>query len=135
MEACRRFFEKDRFASHIGIELLEAGEGRAKARLEIKDHHRNSVGVVHGGVVFSLADLAFAVASNSYGTIAMAINVSISFLKAARSGTLFAEAREISRNPKLASYTITVTDDGGDIIAIFQGMVYRKNEPLPEPSP
>ncbi len=130
MEAIREFFKKDRFAEHVGIELVEVSEGRATARMAITDHHVNSVGLVHGAAIFSLADLVFAVASNSHGTVAVAINVSISFLKAARKGSLRAEGREVSRNPRLASYTIDVTDDDGDLVAVFQGMVYRKKDPL-----
>ena len=131
METIRRFFERDRFARHAGIELLEVGEGYARARMEIKDQHLNGVDLVHGAAIFTLADLVFAAASNSHGTVAVAINVSISFLKAARSGTLVAEGREVSRNPKLGSYTVTVVDGAGDLVAIFQGMAYRKGEPLP----
>ncbi len=86
----------------------------------------NSHKTVHGGAIFTLADLAFAVASNSHGTIAASINANISYIKAATTGTLIAEAKEVAINPKLATYTIHVTDDAGDIIAIFQGMVYRK---------
>jgi acyl-CoA thioesterase len=62
--------------------------------------------------------------------VAVAINASISYLKAARKGTLFAEAKEVSLNPKLATYTIDVTDDSGDRIAVFQGTVYRKKDKI-----
>ena len=58
----------------------------------------------------------------------MGINTSVNFVKAATKGTLYAEAREQSINPKLASYSVLVTDDAGDTVAIFQGMVYRKKE-------
>ena len=130
MQAIRDFFKNDRFAAHSGIELLEISEGRAKAKMTIQDCHRNGVDIVHGGAIFTLADLAFAVASNSYGTIAVAINATIWYVKAAREGTLYAEAREVSRNPKLAVYAIEVTDDAGDLIAKFEGMVYRKKDPI-----
>jgi acyl-CoA thioesterase len=60
----------------------------------------------------------------------MGINTSVSFVKAATKGTLHAVAREKSRNPKLASYLVDVTDDDGDVVAIFQGMVYRKKETI-----
>ena len=78
--------------------------------------------------MFTLADFAFAVASNSHGTLAMGINTSMSFVKAAIKGVLHAEAVEQSRNARLASYAVTITDDDGDVVAIFQGMVYRKKE-------
>ena len=128
MDNIRAFFKNDRFAEHVGIELLEVSEGRAKASLTIGKQHLNSVGIVHGGAIFALADLVFAVASNSHGSIAVAINVSISYVKAVSEGTLIAEAKEVSLNPKLATYTVHVTDENGDIVAIFQGMVYRKRD-------
>lgn len=128
MDAMKKFVQLDHFARHIGVEMLEHGKGTAKARMEIGSHHRNSAGMVHGGAIFSLADAVFSVASNSHGTLAVAINVSISFFKAATGGTLFAEAEEIAINPKLATYLITVTDDAGNRIALFQGTVYRKKD-------
>ena len=128
MESLVTFFEMDEFAHYLGIELLEISEGRAKARLEIKQHHLNSHKTVHGGVLFALADAVFAVASNSYGTAAVAIHADISYFKAATEGVLTAEALELSRSAKLASYSINISDDKGIIIAAFQGMVYRKEK-------
>ncbi len=124
---------RDHFAVHCGIELLSAGDGAARAKMALHPHHWNGIGTAQGGAIFTLADFAFAAASNSRGAIAVAINVNISFLKAAKTGTLWAEAREISRNPKLASYTVEVKDDAGDVVALFQGMVYRKS-PQPKPA-
>jgi acyl-CoA thioesterase len=94
--------------------------------MPIGDRHKNSHGTVHGGAIFTLADTAFALASNSHGVPAAAINAHISYVKSASSGTLYAEADEFSVSPKIATYTVTVTDDKGEKIAIFQGMVYRK---------
>lgn len=130
MESVRNFFKNDKFAEHVGIELLEVYEGRAKAKMEIKEHHLNGINIAHGGAIFSLADLAFAVASNSHRTIAVSINVSISYLKASASGTLIAEAKEVSLNPKLATYEVRVTDKNNDLIAIFLGTVYRKKDKI-----
>jgi len=134
MDRIRRAAGKDGFAAHCGAVLTDVGPGQASARMEIRDHHLNAVGIVHGGAIFTLADFAFAMASNSHGTVAVAINANISFVKAVRRGTLNAEAREVSRNARLASYTIDVTDDAGDLVASFQGMVYRKKDPIPEQS-
>ncbi len=130
MERIMRFFENDRFAKHSGIEVLEVSEGKAKAKMEIGEKHLNGVGLVHGGAIFTLADLAFAVASNSHGTAALAINVSIAYLKATTKGTLFAEAEEVSRNPKLATYAVRVTNEDDELIALFQGTVYRKKDKI-----
>ncbi len=120
------FFANDAWAQEAGIELMEVSDGRAKVRMRIAGWHLNSHGTVHGGAIFTLADTAFALASNSHGVPAAAINAHISYVKAATTGTLFADAVEFSLNPKIATYTVTVTDDAGEKIAIFQGMVYRK---------
>ena len=131
MKELKRFFSaEDVFARHNGIELLEVGPGWAKARMRIEPYHFNGARTVHGGAIFTLADFAFAVASNSHGTLAMGINVSISYVKAVTGGTLYAEAREQARNPKLASYAVRITDDDEAVVAIFQGMVYRKKESI-----
>jgi len=124
------FFRNDRFAAHVGIELLEVGPGRARSRLMIDDRHLNAVGVAHGAAIFSLADLVFAVASNSHGTVALGVNVSVSFLRAVRRGPLIAEAEEVSINPKLATYVIRVSDEASQVVALMQGTVYRKQETL-----
>ncbi len=125
-----RYVDADRFARHIGVTLLEVTQGYAKVAMPVQAIHLNGVGVVHGGAVFSLADCAFAVASNSHGTVALAINAAISYVRATKGGTLIAEAREIAINPKLATYEVTVRDDGGNLVALFQGTVYRKRERL-----
>ncbi|MBF0287029.1 MAG: PaaI family thioesterase [SAR324 cluster bacterium] len=126
------FTEKDQFARHTGIELLEISEGYARAKLEIQKQHLNGVGIAHGGALFTLADLAFAAASNSDGQVSVAINANVSFLKALSTGTLYAEAKEVSKNRKIASYDVLIMDQDNDIIATFQGMVYRKQELISE---
>jgi acyl-CoA thioesterase len=128
----QRFIDQDRYARHLGVEIVECGEGAARAKLELRENHLNSVNTVHGGAIFSLADSAFSAASNSHGTVAVAIQVSISYFKAVSTGTIYAEAKEVSRNPKLATYLIEVTDDGGSLLALFQGTVYRKGARIEE---
>jgi acyl-CoA thioesterase len=126
MDASDSFFANDAWAQEAGIELMEVSAGRAKVRMRIAGWHKNSHGTVHGGAIFTLADTAFALASNSHGVPAAAINAHISFVKSATAGTLYAEAEEFSLNPRIATYSVTVTDEAGEKIAIFQGMVYRK---------
>jgi acyl-CoA thioesterase len=120
------FFSMDIWANDAGIEFLDVSPGKAKVRMLIGDRHKNSHGTVHGGAIFTLADTAFALASNSHGVPAAAINANISYVKSASAGTLYADAEEFSVSPKIATYTVTVTDENGDKIAIFQGMVYRR---------
>ena len=126
--ALKTFFRRDRFAEFVGIELLDAGDGRARAELRLKGHHRNGIGLIQGGVIFTLADLAFAAAVHSRGQIAVAIHCSISYLKAAKGDLLQAEAEEVSCGPKIAVYTVRITDASGEVISRFEGMAYRKKE-------
>ncbi|MGZ7209411.1 MAG: PaaI family thioesterase, partial [Methanobacterium sp.] len=62
--------------------------------------------------------------------VTVAINVNISYMKAAFNGVLYARAREISRNPKISTYTVDITDDEGEVLAIFQGMAYTKKDKI-----
>ena len=128
----RALFAYDRFAAANGIELVEVGEGYAMARMTAEGRHLNGVDVVQGGCLFTLADFAFAAACNSHGTVAVAINASISFVEAGRPGVLTAEAREVAMSPRLSSCTVHVRDAGGTLIAIFQGMAYRKSQRIAE---
>lgn len=136
----KEIFRADRFAAHVGIEILEGGEGRARTRLTLQPHHLNGLGSVQGGVLFTLADLAFAVAVNSRGVKATGLSASINWLKPAREGVLFAEAVEVSCARRIATYSVRVTDAAGALIATFHGTGYRLDEPWPqassaEPSP
>lgn len=130
-DALRRFFANDRFAERANIELLSASPGAARAKMSVQPYHLNGYGTVQGGAIFTLADFAFAAASNSHGSVAVAVNVSITFMKAGIAGTLWAEAKEVSKNHKLGSYTVEVKDDEGDLVALFQGLAYRKSEQIP----
>ena len=130
MEDVRRCLANDQFARSCGIELLTVSPGHATARMVLTPRHLNAVGTVQGGAIFTLADFVFAAASNSHGTVAVAINVNSTFMKAAQTGTLWAEAKEVSKNFKLGSYTVEVKDDQGELVAIFQGLAYRKKDKL-----
>ncbi|AYK14806.1 MAG: PaaI family thioesterase [Methanosarcina flavescens] len=130
MENIKEFFKNDNFAAMSGIEILEVSPGYAKAVMNIEEKHLNALKTVQGGALFTLADLTFAAASNAHGNVAVAINANISFVKAATGKTLTAEAKETSINSKISTYTVNITDDRGDLVAIFQGMGYRKKTSL-----
>jgi acyl-CoA thioesterase len=130
MDSLKEFLQRDAFVKHCGIELVSVAPGHAVARMKIEPWHFNAVGIVQGGAIFTLADYAFAAASNSHGTVAVGINVSITYMKSSSAGTLTAEAREVALNPKLATYTVNVTDAAQSLIAVFQGLVYRKPQPI-----
>jgi acyl-CoA thioesterase len=132
MQILKQFFKKDQFARRSDVELISVAPGSATARMEVRPYHWNGLGSIQGGAIFTLADFAFAAAANSYGTVAVAINVSITFMKGVKDGTLIAEARELSKNFKLGSYIVEVKDGNGELVAIFQGLAYRKQDTIPE---
>ncbi|MCX7635446.1 MAG: hotdog fold thioesterase [Syntrophales bacterium] len=120
--------DRDLFAHFIGIELLEIGVGTARSRLVVEERHRNGVGMIHGGAIFTLADIAFAAAANSHGRTAVALNNTISFVNASQGGVLYAEAIEPSRGRRTATYNVTVHDDRGETVALFHGLAYVRTE-------
>ncbi len=109
LDAIKRHFETDRFATTSGMKLVELRPGFAKTSLRVEQRHLNSIGTVHGGAIFTLADFAFGAAVKTGGKVAPAISTNLSFLKATRSGTLYAEATEISRSRKLSVCTVRVS--------------------------
>jgi acyl-CoA thioesterase len=125
-----RFFRRDRFAAGAGVRLVEVGPGRAVARLPLRPGHLNGVDVVQGGAVFTLADFAFAVACNTAGPVALAVEVSISFLAATSRGTLTATAVEVSRSSRLSRVEVEVRDAEGAQVARFHGTAYVTRDSL-----
>ena len=123
------FLDRDRFAQMLGIRIVEARPGYAKTAMDLTDDHRNGAGVAHGGAIFSLADLAFAVAANSRGKLSLAVAASIAYVKAGLGSTLYAEASEVSLGNKMATYAVVISNDNGETIGSFQGTVYRKDIP------
>ncbi len=127
----KEFFKRDRYALRSEIELAEVGDGTARTRMRIGEGHLNGVNTAQGGAIFTLADLAFAAACNSHGTVAVAVNVNISFLKPAFAGdTLTASAREVSCSRRLSNVTVEVTNQKGELVSLFQGMAFRKEDSL-----
>ncbi|GAB6156610.1 PaaI family thioesterase [Desulfosporosinus burensis] len=124
------YFEKDRFAAFIGIKLVDVKPGYAKANIEITERHLNAANIVQGGVIFTLADFAFAAASNSYGQVSLGINANISYFQPPKGRMLTAEAKEISANKKIANYNVDIFDENMEAIARFTGMAYRKNDQI-----
>ncbi|MGL6193604.1 MAG: PaaI family thioesterase [Thermoguttaceae bacterium] len=118
-------FKRDRFAMHTGIEIVEFSPGYAKTKLEVKENHLNAVDIVQGGAIFTLADFAFAVAGNQADDeVLIAVEIHISYLKPTKAGTLFAEAREVSRTRNLAYFEIPVTNENDVLVAKFCGRAF-----------
>jgi len=118
----------DRFASSNDIHLVSLGKGEATAEMLIAEKHLNGVNIIQGGALFTLADFAFAAASNSHGRIAVAANATISFFRGVSSGKLTAKAKEHSSGKTLATYTVDITDEDGNKIALFSGTAFMKGE-------
>ena len=125
------FLQGDKFALLAGVELMETKSSYAKARMEIKPMHLNGSGVCQGGAIFTLADLAFAAATNSHARLTLSITSNINFFKSESKGYLYAEAREVFSHKRLASCEVNITNEAGDLIATFSGTGYRKDTELP----
>lgn len=130
LDAIREHISKDAFVNFLGAEVEIPAPGHSRVSLTVTADMVNFHGMTHGGLIFSLGDMAFAAAGNSHGQTAVALNVNIYFLKASKAGDrLVAEAREISAGGRTALYEIKVyNEDTGDLIASSQDLVYRKKE-------
>ena len=116
----------DRFAAEAGVELLETGEGYAKARMMITPRHLNAGGVCQGGAIFTLADLAFAAACNGSGRLTVSIQSDIRIFRPETEGFLYAEAREVFDHKRLSCCEVRITNASGELVAAFTGTGYRK---------
>jgi len=116
-----------------GLVIEEAREGYARVRMRLRPDMANGHGIAHGGMIFSLADSAFAYACNSRNATTVAAHASISFLSPAKVGeTLIAEAEERARNGRSGVYSVRVTADDGRIVAEFQGLSREIGGPICE---
>lgn len=124
--------EKEPFGKKIGLKLIDVQTGYARVEMRFTQDLENMFGMAHGGAIFSLIDAAFEVASNSHGTMAVALNMNINYLAPPEKGELLtAEAKEINRTKKTAVYDIRATDNSGKLLASCQALVYRLEKPLP----
>ena len=128
VSAVARFMqERDQFARHLGIELLDMRAGFSRTRLRLKPYMTNGLGLPHGSIIFAVADFAFAAACNSYGDTAVALSMDVHFLFSPDPGRcLICEAEEIHRTRRTGLYRMQVTDEDGHLVAELHGMAYRK---------
>lgn len=124
--------DKEPFGKKFGLKLIDVQEGYARVEMRFTQDLENMFGMAHGGAIFSLIDAAFEIASNSHGTMAVALNMNINYLASPEKGVLLtAEAGEINRTKKTAVYNIEVRDEHHKLIASCQSIVYRLEKPLP----
>lgn len=135
-EEIARFMEgNDRVAKSYEMKVKEVKEGYSLVELQVNESMLNAAGVCQGGVIFSLADFAFAVASNSYGNVALATSANINFVKPAFNGEkLTAEAVEVSKSKRIGVYRVEVKKEDGTVVALFVGQAYFLDKPILEES-
>jgi acyl-CoA thioesterase len=116
----------DYFAEELGIKVLEAKDGFAKVSMIVEKKHTNALGFTHGGAIFSLADYAFAQACNFGDNVAVAVQVSINFLRPSVEGDdLTAEAVRVSDGKTMGLYNVTVKKQE-KTVAFFSGLAFKK---------
>lgn len=120
-DAAQAMFDDDRASQALGIELVETGNGFARARMRITDAMVNGHGIAHGGYIFLLADTTFACACNSHGPTTVAARADITFIRPAHGGDLLvAHAEERTRFGRSGIYDVSV-HRGDELIAEFRG--------------
>ncbi len=118
----RTLFERDVASRSCGMRLLEVRQGYARVRMPVRADMANGHGVCHGGMIFTLADSAFAFACNAGRSLTLASGASVEFLRPARPGDeLTAIAEERSRGRRSGVYDVRVSNQSGECVALFRG--------------
>lgn len=126
-EIVKQMLSKDAFSRWLGIEILATAPGFSRIQMVVRPEMVNGFGIGHGGITFSFADSAFAFASNSRGQHAVSIDTSIQHLAPVQVGdVLIAIAKEQHLGRRLGHYQVEVSREDGELVALFKGMVYRK---------
>lgn len=136
----RRMLQRDRASAALGMVVERDAPGEAIVSMRVRDDMTNGFAITHGGMVFALADTAFAMACNERDPLAsgadddvtVAAGADITFLKATRAGqTLTAHARRRILSGRSGLYDVTVTDETGDVVAEFRGrsLTTRRTHP------
>lgn len=119
-------YENDAFSKWLGIELINVSRGYAKIKMTVREEMTNGFKIAHGGITYSLADSAFAFASNSWGEQAVSIETSISHTKPVQiDDVLTAETSMKNKSKRLAIYNVTVTNQDEKVVALFKGTVFH----------
>jgi acyl-CoA thioesterase len=131
-EILSAMLDKDNFTRWMGIVVDEYKQGYCKLHFTITNDMLNGFGIVHGGILFSASDSAFAFACNSSGFITVALDANISFVRPAKTGEVMTvEATEIHAGNKTGFYNIITTNEKGEIVALFKGTAYRTGKEYP----
>jgi len=132
-EAIFRAVRKEPFAQALKMELVTLDEGYSAVEMAYDPAAMDNIYArAHGGAIFALIDEAFETACQTHGTIAVALNVNVTYVTSPEAGArLRAEAQEVSKTNKTAAYDIKVLDHEGQIIATCQALAFRTGKPIP----
>jgi len=129
LEVLEIMLRNDKFTKWLGLEVDEVRTGYCRLHYKVKDEMLNGFSNIHGGILFSASDSAFAFACNSHGRITVALDVSITFTRPAKEGeTLTVEATELYLGNKTGLYDIRTTNEKGELVAFFKGTAYRTSQ-------
>jgi acyl-CoA thioesterase len=122
--------DRDAFSQWLGVEILDIQHERCSCRLVVREEMVNGFGVAHGGIVFSLADSAFAFACNTHGRMTVSIENSVTYPLAVHPGdVLTAAATQDAASNRLSYYSVEVRNQGGALVALFRGTAYKTGKP------
>ena len=132
-KAIAQAVKREPFAQALKIGLVELEEGYSVVKMVYDpDKMDNIYNRAHGGAIYALIDEAFEIAGQTDGTVAVALNVNVTYVSSPKPGVVMeAEARQISQTKKTAVYDIKVTDQDGSLIATCQALAYRTGKPIP----
>ena len=121
------------FAQKMGMKLVDLKLEYSKVEMDyLPESMDNIYQRAHGGAIYSLIDEAFETSCQTHGTVAVALNISVSYTASPKPGArLTAESKEITRSKKIAHYDISVTDQDGNLIATAKTIAYRTGKPIP----
>jgi acyl-CoA thioesterase len=129
--SARAMWAQDAASAALGIELLDVGPGRARLRMAVTASMVNGHAMAHGGLVFTLADSAFAVACNTHGLVTVAAGADITFVAPARLGdVLVAEAQELTTYGRSGVTDVRVTRQDDELVALFRGRSRSLGRPI-----
>ena len=130
-QVVQHMMEHDLFSQWLGIKVIDIKEGYSKITMTIRKEMINGLGIIHGGVAFSMADSAFAFACNNRNVLSVALDTSINFLKPVHvDDVLIAEAKELHNGKSTGLYHITITNQHNHVVAVFKGTCYRTQKTL-----
>jgi acyl-CoA thioesterase len=126
-----KMMKDDLFSQWLGIEPVEIREGYSKIKMTVRREMVNGLGIVHGGIAFSLGDSAFAFACNNRNNLSVALDTAINFTKPVQVGDeLTAEATEVHNGRSTGLYHIRITNQRDHVVAFFKGTCFRTGKPL-----